>query len=183
VTIQSEVMDMRALVVVESSFGNTRAIASAVAEGLGRSMAVDVCDIGNAPSAVEDDVDLVVVGGPTHAFGLSRPNTRADAARQAGDSTAPTIGVREWLASAPAGLRRAAAFDTRIDKGWVPGSAAHGIARRLKHLGATLVADPKSFRVVGTPGPLAAGELDRARRWGEQLATAIMVADRPPSNR
>jgi len=37
--------------------------------------------------------------------------------------------------------------------------------------------------VVGTPGPLAAGELDRARRWGEQLATAIMVADRPPSNR
>src|SRR4029079_5135767 len=68
VTIQSEVMDMRALVVVESSFGNTRSIATASDDRLSRYMAVDVCDIGNAPSAIEDDVDLVVVGGPTHAL-------------------------------------------------------------------------------------------------------------------
>ena len=164
---------MRALVVVESSFGNTFAVARAVAEGLDPFMAVDVCGIGDAPGTIEDGVDLVVVGGPTQAFGMSRPNTRRDAARQAGHSTAPTIGVREWLASAPTGIRRAAAFDTRIDKGWVPGSAARGIAKQLRRLGATLVADPESFRVTGTPGPLAGGELDRARAWGEQLASTI----------
>jgi hypothetical protein len=36
---------------------------------------------------------------------------------------------------------------------------------------------PQSFR---TSGPLAPGELDRARQWGEQLGTAItsiMAAD------
>jgi hypothetical protein len=176
-------MDMRALVVVESSFGNTSTIARAVAEGLGRFMTVDVCDIGAAPETIDDGVDLVVVGGPTQAFGMSRPDTRRDAARQAGHSTAPRIGVREWLASAPTGIRRAAAFDTRINKGWVPGSAARGIAKRLSKLGATLVADPESFRVVGTPGPLAAGELDRARHWGEQLAATLAVTGGPPSKR
>ncbi len=174
---------MRALVVVESSFGNTFAIAGAIAEGLGRFMTVDSCDIGDAPGTIEDGVDLVVVGGPTHAFGMSRPGTRQDAARQAGHSTAAKIGVREWLASGPTGIRRVAAFDTRINKRWVPGSAAHGIARRLRKLGATLVADPESFRVVGTPGPLAAGELDRARHWGEQLATTLTVAGGPPAKR
>jgi hypothetical protein len=70
-----------------------------------------------------------------------------------------------------------------INKAWVPGSAAHGIAKRLSKLGATLVADPESFRVVGTPGPLAAGELDRARQWGEQLATTITVPGGPSSKR
>jgi hypothetical protein len=174
---------MRALVVVESSFGNTVTVARAVADGLGRSMTVDICDIGDAPRTIEDGIDLVVVGGPTQAFGMSRPDTRRDAARQAGHSTAPKIGVREWLASAPTGIRRAAAFDTRINKAWVPGSAAHGIAKRLSKLGATLVADPESFRVVGTPGPLAAGELDRARQWGEQLATTITVPGGPSSKR
>ena len=174
---------MRALVVVESSFGNTLTIARAVAEGLGRFMTVDICGVGDAPGEIEDGVDLVVVGGPTQAFGMSRPGTRRDAARQAGHSTAPKIGVREWLASAPIGIRRAAAFDTRINKGWVPGSAARGIARRLSRLGATLVADPESFRVVGMPGPLAAGELDRGRRWGAQLATTITVTGAPPSKR
>jgi hypothetical protein len=183
VTIQVEVMDMRALVVVESSFGNTFMIARAIADGLGRSMTVDICEIGDAPGTIDDDFDLVVVGGPTQALGMSRPGTRQDAARQAGHSTTPKIGVREWLASAPTGIRRAAAFDTRINKGWVPGSAAHAIARRLRRLGATLAADPESFKVVGTPGPLAAGELDRARRWGEQLAAAITPTGRAPTKR
>ena len=164
---------MRALVVVESSFGNTRAIARAVAEGLGRAMAVDVCDIGNAPPAIEDDVDLVV-GGPTQAFGLSRPKTREDAARQAGHSTAPTIGVREWLASAPAGVRRAAAFDTRIDKGWVPGSAAHGRDARGRS---------EVLPSGRDAGPARGGRARPSPPLGGQLATAIMVADRPPSNR
>jgi len=172
---------MRAWIVVESSFGNTRAIAGAVAEGLGRYMTVDVRDVDEAPGTVDDDVDLVVVGGPTHALGMSRPDTRRDAARQAGHSTAAKVGVREWLESGPTGIRQAAAFATRIDKGWVPGSAARGIAKQLRKIGGTLVAKPESFRVVATAGPLAAGELDRARRWGEQLAAESVLAGSPPS--
>jgi hypothetical protein len=174
---------MRAWIVVESSFGNTREIAGAVAEGLGRYMTVDVRDVGDAPGTVDDDVDLLVVGGPTHALGMSRPGTRGDAARQAGLPAAADVGVREWLESGPTGIRQVAAFDTRIDKKWVPGSAAHGIAKRLRRLGGTLVAKPESFRVTGTPGPLAGGELDRARRWGEQLAAESVLVGSPPSKR
>jgi hypothetical protein len=167
---------MRALIVVESSFGNTMAVASAVADGLGQYMTVDVRDVAEAPASVEEPVDLVVVGGPTHAFGMSRPKTRLDAARQAGHPAGGArTGVREWLESAPTGIGRAAAFDTRIRNGWVPGSAARGIAKRLRRLGAVLVAAPESFRVVGTPGPLADGELDRARRWGGQLAAEAVL--------
>jgi hypothetical protein len=172
---------MRALIVVESWFGNTLAVANAVAEGLGEFMTVDVRTVDEAPAQLTEDVDLIVVGGPTHAFGMSRPNTRRDAAQQAGVTAGTERGIREWLTSSPVGVQRAAAFDTRIDKRWVPGSAARGILRRLRKLGATLVTGPQSFRVTGTSGPLAPGELDRARRWGEQLATVIVGADRPPS--
>jgi hypothetical protein len=89
---------MRALIVVESWFGNTRA-ARAVADGLGEFMTVEVCEVGDAPARLAPDVELVVVGGPTHAFGMSRPNTRRDAAQQAGVTTGTERGIREWLAS------------------------------------------------------------------------------------
>ena len=51
---------MRALVVVESVFGNTRQIADAVAAGLAPHMDVDVLDVVDAPEVVEN-VDLLVV--------------------------------------------------------------------------------------------------------------------------
>ena len=72
---------MTSLVVVESSFGNTRAVAEAITEGLGPGTVL--VDVGEAPDDLSG-FDLVVVGGPTHAFGMSRPSTRDDAARQAG---------------------------------------------------------------------------------------------------
>jgi hypothetical protein len=131
------VRNIRALIVVESWFGNTRAVAGAVADGLGQFMTVDVSEVGDAPARVAPDVDLVVVGGPTHAFAMSRPNTRRDAAQQAGVRTGTERGIREWLASSPGGIQRGAAFDTRIDKRWVPGSAVRGILPQLRRLGAT----------------------------------------------
>lgn len=171
---------MHALIVVESWFGDTSAVAGAVAEGLGRSMTVEIRDVG-APFALDRPIDLLVVGGPTHALGMSRPDTRKAAVRQAGRATPATdIGVREWLGTLPRGvLGKVAAFDTKIDKGWVPGAAARGIAKRLRALGGALVTTPESFRVTGTPGPLAVGELDRARRWGEQLAARLSAARTP----
>jgi hypothetical protein len=89
-------------------------------------------------------------------------------------TTGAEQGIREWLASSPSGIQRAAAFDTRTDQRWVPRSAVRGILLQLRRLGATLLAGPQSFYVTGTSGPLAPGELDRARRWGEQLGAAIM---------
>lgn len=164
-----------ALVLFESMFGNTQEIAEAVAEGLSSSLPTVILEVGTAPAALPDDVDLLLVGGPTHAFGLSRPGTREDASRQAGGQVVSgRIGLREWLAALArtSGNVAVAAFDTRIAKPRVPGSAARAAEKRLRRLGFRVVAASESFYVTGTAGPLVEGETERARAWGEKLGEA-----------
>ena len=159
---------MRALVVVESSFGNTRAVAEAVAEGLGDA---EVRSVETAPDELAG-IDLLVVGGPTHAFGMSRDGTRAEAIRQGAPGETGRPGIREWLATLkpPEGLA-VATFDTRVAKArHLPGSAARAAARLLRRRRCVPVARPESFFVVDTSGPLVAGELARARDWGVGVA-------------
>jgi hypothetical protein len=165
----------RALVVYESMFGNTMSIARAVGEGVSTRLETEIVEVGRAPTSIPADVSFLVVGGPTHAFGLTRARTREDAASRAGGrvlSCGP--GLREWLPDLQAkpGLS-AATFDTRIEKPRVPGSAARAAERKLRRAGFTIVAPAESFYVTGTTGPLSDGELDRARRWGDQIARRI----------
>ena len=68
---------MTTMVVFESLWGNTRALAEAVAEGL--SPPATVVDVGEAPVPLPGEVYLLFVGGPTHAFSMSRASTRHDA--------------------------------------------------------------------------------------------------------
>jgi hypothetical protein len=162
---------MHALVVYETSFGNTEAVARAIAEGLASRATVTLLNATDAPPSLTG-IDLLVAGGPTHAFGLSRPSTRQDAARRGATRGATGAGLREWLAALDPGPGTAstAAFDTKVQKPRLPGSAGHAIARRLRRLGLPRLARPHTFRVTGTAGPLAAGEVDRARAWGRELA-------------
>ncbi len=81
------------------------------------------------------------------------------------------LGLRSWLRDQAGDGTRAAAFDTRADASpTLTGMAARGIAKRLRRRGFETVSEPESFLVEESEGPLAAGELDRARRWGEVLA-------------
>jgi hypothetical protein len=136
-----------------------------------------------APAEVPDDVDLLIVGGPTHAHGLSRPGTRQTAADTAGRSpVSGGDGLREWLEHlAPARRDVAvAAFDTRFDKPrWLTGSAAGKAVRILRGLGYRLVAEPAGFFVTSTSGPVAEGEYERAHRWGAGLGTAVVSGGQP----
>ena len=159
-----------ALVVFESAFGNTEEIARAIAIGLGSRFRTEVVPVDEAPSSLDAGIDLLVVGGPTHALGLSRPGTRESAAAQGG--RASRIGVREWLESleAPQGIA-AAAFDTRIVKPRflrLTGTASRAAARRLRKRGFRVLAR-ESFVVEGTSGPLREGERERAREWAASL--------------
>ena len=72
---------MRAIVVYESMFGHTRAVAEAIGTGLEAAGAseVRVLNVGQADPPSLVGADLVVVGGPTHAWGMSRPSTRKNA--------------------------------------------------------------------------------------------------------
>jgi hypothetical protein len=159
----------RALVIYESMFGNTRAIAEEVAHGLSARCATELVEVGRAPAAIPPDVSVVVVGAPTHAFGLSRPKTRHDAATRTDEQLDTSMGLREWLHSLPRprpGIE-AVAFDTRIDSPRLPGSAARAAERRLRKLGFSIAAPAQSFFVTGTKGPLLGGELERARTWAK----------------
>ena len=171
---------MRALVVYESMYGNTRDVATAIAEGVGRVAAVDLCEVGAAPTEVGEAIDLVVVGGPTHAFSMSRDGTRADAAKNEPNLriVSTGIGIREWLDRVRVlGSPGVATFDTKVIRPRLPGSAAGAARKRVRHLSFELVADPESFWVEGGPGPLTAGEAERAAAWGESVARAAAGAD------
>lgn len=168
---------MRALVVYESMFGNTRVIAEAITRGLaggpGNGMDVRCVEVGRAPTTVDEGLDLLVVGAPTHAFSLSRASTRRDALDQGEgrEIVSPGIGVREWIEAveAPRGTD-VATFDTKVRKPRLPGSAAKAARKRLHARGLHPVAAPTTFYVGGTTGPLLDGEARRAGGWGGELA-------------
>ena len=62
-----------------------RSIARAVWEGMFSCLPdVALLEVGAAPARLPHDVELLVVGGPTQVFGMSRPVTRADAQAQGG---------------------------------------------------------------------------------------------------
>jgi hypothetical protein len=165
----------RALVVYESMFGNTEKVAAAVARGLQlEGVDTGLVEARSAPDELPDELDLLVVGAPTHAFSLSRASTRADAVRQGAPPERAELGVREWLASVRMTTSRPAlaAFDTRVTQvRWLPKAAGPTAAKlgRRRQLGS--VTKPIGFLVDGTQGPLLDGELERAAAWGRQLGT------------
>jgi hypothetical protein len=172
---------MRSVVVYESMYGNTHHIATAVAAGLGTLSEVAILPVAELGGAVLTGVDLVVVGGPTHAHGISRASTRkaaVDAARspEKGLTIEPNAagqGLRDWFDGLGDISVRGAAFDTRVDLPSVlTGRASRAIAKQLRHHGCELIGEPESF-LVDKENHLLDGEDERARRWGELLVERI----------
>ncbi|MCW2747668.1 MAG: flavodoxin [Nocardioidaceae bacterium] len=168
---------MNALLVYESMFGSTEAIARAIAAGLAPHMQTDVVEVADALLAISAETDVLIVGGPTHTFSMSRMQTRNDAVTRGGHAPRDGIGIREWLDQldvTSATHLRAATFDTRVSsmKRW-PGSAAKSAVKVLGRKRVAVVAKPISFYVKDVTGPLASGELARAHHWGDQLGQSL----------
>lgn len=181
---------MRALVLYESIYHDTHAVADAVGEGLvAGGLAADevaVLAVADNDPAMLEPVDLLVVGGPTHAHGMSTKATRSMARHDADrpedldeHDHAMAPGLRDWFHRLDdVDQAAAAAFDTRFPgPALLTGSAAKGIARRLRHRGYQLVVEPESFLVTGNEGPLEPGEIDRAREWGEAVAARFLLGN------
>jgi hypothetical protein len=178
---------MKALVVYESMYGNTHQLAEAIADGLRKGGDAEVVPVDQADASHLNGTDLVVVGGPTHAHSMSREGTRkaAVAAAQEPDSDldldpdAEGPGVREWLSTVDGLPSSAAAFDTRFDgPAAFTGRASKAIARKLGHLGCTLVVPPQSF-LVTKETRLEPHELDHARSWGAEVAASVGAGAHP----
>jgi hypothetical protein len=104
---------MKALVVYESMWGNTRRVAEAIGGAMADRMEIRMGDVSDIAPEEAGSYDLVVVGAPTHALSLSRPNTRTAAHEQGAPDTASTTGLREWIAGLPEPTNAVlACFDT-----------------------------------------------------------------------
>jgi hypothetical protein len=179
---------MRIVIVYESMYGNTHAVADHIGSGFGSADEVVVTAVPGAEAEVVASADLLVVGGPTHAHGMTSKTSRAAAVEAAAkdddlelDPDAEGPGLREWIEALPARSgRRVAAFDTRIDvPAALSGRASKGIARRLRKHGCEVVGGPESF-LVDKQNHLLDGEVERAEAWGAQLAALVHeVADQP----
>ena len=161
---------MKAIVVYESLWGNTAAVARAIAEGLGPE--AKTLSTAAATPEVLAGADLIVAGSPLFAFQLPTDKIRATIRQKAASFPAPPDlshpALRAWLETVPAGNGRAAAFETRM---WFsPGGATGAILKGLRKAGYAPLARGQRFRVAGMYGPLKAGELERARAWGQRLA-------------
>jgi len=173
---------MRAVIVYESMYGSTHAVADAIGRGLaGAAEQVIVVGVGESDPDVLAGADLLVVGGPTHVHGMTSKRTREAAVQSAADDDelhlephADGPGLRDWFDGLEDGAdRMSAAFDTRIDKPAVlTGRASKAIARRLHRHGYRMAADPTSF-LVDTHGRLLDGQEAAATEWGRELAKAV----------
>ena len=143
---------MKALMVYESMFGNTELIARAVAAGLAESVDVQVVEVTDAPAEPDPDVALIVAGGPTHAFSMSRTNTRADAITKGAHEGEREFGLRQWITALSSGqhTEKMATFDTKIKSmHHLPGSAAKSAAKAARRHGYESAAKTESFLPPG----------------------------------
>lgn len=164
---------MKAIVVFESLWGNTAAIAGAIAEGIGPE--ARLLSTSEATAEAIAGADLIVAGAPVLGFSLpSERMVKSISTSEARAPVAPDVSqpaMRTWLDALPKGSGRSAAFETRIS--WSPGGSTGGITRALENAGYPSLAKAQRFVVKGKYGPLRDGELERARAWGAQLKQAM----------
>ena len=181
---------MRTLIVYESYFGCTQEIAKALADEFRRAGATTLTPVETARHHPVGAYDLVVVGGPTQARGLSRTGTRRAVLSRAAMRHRKTrvdprisIGLREWLDGL--GLcegTAAAAFDTRLNApALLTGRASRQLATELHHHGLRLISDPVSF-LVGPNDTLLPGEVLRATAWARDLLRLLDSSERHPAD-
>ena len=170
----------RALVIYESMYGNNQQVAEAIAEAIQTSgIEAEIIEVDSAPTTIPEDVSLLVVGCPNHAAGMPRQSDReASAKRTDKPLVSQGIGLREWFDRLERGRQGipAAAWDTRMSKPrflrWFD-RAASAVEKRLRKHGFEVRESAEHFYVTEATGPLADGELERARGWGERLAKLV----------
>jgi flavodoxin len=165
---------MKALVIYDSTYGNTEKIANAI----GGAIAGDVKVV---PAAEADptrlqSIDLLIVGSPTQGF-------------------RPTKSVQAFIDGLPGSAlrgKKVAAFDTRVPVAEVGrglrqimkmgGYAAPRIGRALEKRGGIPAAPPEGFFVKDKEGPLVEGEQESAAGWAKEVAKYLPPYSRTPGS-
>lgn len=156
---------MRVAIITESCFGNTAAVADALAGAL-RSAGHDVTAYAADDAPPDPEGELILLGAPTHNRGLPGAGSRSQAISKGGSGSA---GAQEWIAaSRPDACRRVVTFATRSPQRFA-GSAAKAAAKAMRRRGWRAAEEGEAFIVTATADPLRDGELDRAADWARVL--------------
>jgi len=143
----------RAIVIYDTKFGNTEKIARALARGMEKQgVKVDCVKADEVDVDKLVEYDFLAIGGPTHAFGVSKPMKA----------------FLEKLRSVDIKGKKAFAFDTKL-KSWWAGSAGKGIEKTLKGLGISIVKPHSSAIVKATEGPLEEGMEEMFEQIGGKM--------------
>ncbi len=147
----------RVVIIYDSKFGNTEKVAGALAEGMKKQQVnVDCLKVDEVDTSKLDDYDLLAIGGPTHAFGISKPMKD----------------FLKKLENVNVSGKRAFAFDTKF-KSRLAGSAGKGIEKRLKKLGMSIIKSHISAIVKGGEGPLEDGAEEAFEQIGADMAKSL----------
>jgi flavorubredoxin len=146
----------KALVAYDSVYGNTEKLARALAKGL-EDGGIDV-ECVRVDAAKFDEIskyDLLVVGGPVHAWNVTKPVK----------TFLERLNSMEGLSG-----KKAFAFDTKMSRSRLTGNAGGKIEGKLKSLGLTIVKPHTTAVVKGREGPLEEGAEETFRQLGAELA-------------
>jgi flavodoxin len=141
---------MKALVLYDSKFGNTKIIAQTVAEVL----AGQLVNINDFRPDIVTEMDVVVVGSPVHAWHPSETTNE----------------FLIHLEKSELKGKYVAAFDTGYKSNFA-GNAASSIMKALEKAGGTALIATHKFIVEHSEGPLGPEEIARADIWAHDLIT------------
>ena len=151
---------MKGLVVFDTSYGNTRAIAEAISQTLKESsIEVDTCYLKDVKILNAKDYNFLVLGSPTK-FGTMSLAFKGFLGK---------VKSEDWV------NKPFAAFDTENPQNIQrkDGSAAEKIAEKLKEKQMRQLLPVFKAAVSGAKGPLQVSEIERARGYARRLVVEL----------
>ena len=147
---------MKAFVVYDTKYGNTKLVAETIADGLKEveGMETTISDIEELDLDNIPDFNLVLIGSPNHMGGPVRGITR----------------FIDELGRLDLEGKQAAVFDTYMGGDF--NKAVSKMEARIKQKvpSIRLISSGLSIRVEGMKGPIAEGELPKCREFGIKIA-------------
>jgi flavodoxin len=159
---------MKGVVAFDSVFGNTRQVAEAIKDELEKAghdvVLLNLRESGDVPA----EGDFILVGSPTRMGTMTRKSKRL----------VKKLDVRVW------GSKPLAVFDTHAvisedpeerakSIRWVEPGAAGKLAKLASGRGLQVSGPPLRCSVTGSEGPLAEGQLEKAREYARGFAGSL----------
>jgi len=150
---------VRAIIVYESKYGNTKAVAEMIAEGMNQVSGTDavLAEVGEVNFSQMDGFDAILVGSPNHM----------------GRATRSIRKFIDKLGKLNLDKKQGAVFDTYLAKDFE--KAVKKMEKQISDRvpGLKLVAPGLSIRVDGMKGPITGGEFPKCKEFGLKVATQI----------